>query len=170
MASAACWFTCMHGTARSKRLIFLLHSSVHVPSLLFSLFFGCGRYDDCSGPVGYCPSISCISGNIYFEGYVFMFVVFMTFAYLNVRFITDARRMARHSQPLPGMHHGRERPARRWSSPLDDALPTPPHLPRYASCTCRLADEYDGPDAVCQQRRGREHTIACGAQVAHCRD
>jgi len=39
----------------------------------------------CANAVGYCGTISCVSGNIYFQGYVYMFVIFMVNAYIYLR-------------------------------------------------------------------------------------
>jgi hypothetical protein len=45
--------------------------------------------DMCASPVGYCSTISCISGNIYYQGYVFMFVIFCFNASIGFRALSE---------------------------------------------------------------------------------
>jgi len=42
----------------------------------------------CASAVGYCGSISCIAGNIYYQGYVFTFIVLVINAYISLRSIS----------------------------------------------------------------------------------
>jgi len=45
--------------------------------VIFFLTFPTGTNTDlCYAAVGYCSTMSCIAGNIYYQGYVFMFVIF----------------------------------------------------------------------------------------------
>ena len=57
------------------------------PIIVLGLYIGMGIFSvpPCSSPAGYCSNISCVCGNLFVEGYVFLFVslFFLTYATLE---------------------------------------------------------------------------------------
>jgi hypothetical protein len=64
-----------------------------------------GSEGRCGGPVGYCGTISCASANILTQGYVFMFFVLVMNAFINLRYLTNARETQKQNLNVrPGIH------------------------------------------------------------------
>jgi len=56
--------------------------------------------DPCSNAIGYCSTISCIAGNMYYQGYVFMSVIFCINAYICLRTISVSGEITQIEQEM----------------------------------------------------------------------